>query len=273
MTYDLWLIGDLDVPRIRAALAALAHVPVGEVDVGSGWGDDRRPQAAALCTYEKVDGDLSYWLDIHLTTAEPTEEELAGHLAAELGVPVVYSAQSDPPSAFWLVEPDGTRTRARIEDEDLAETTLHLIDAVERPVALLPHVKVEAQPEVIRQHRMATPITDDFRAWLAAERPALVAALRSPVSRLAAWEATTVRMASGWPPDGWYPLDYFREDLSVRDQLATDAGQLPADAAARFTAALTAVDEAFRAGTREAGPDSPEPGWWWRRVPEPRPWP
>ena len=272
MTYFMMLIGRLDLDRLRAALAVFARVPVEQVDVSAKDIMERDWEAAVLCTYEPVAGDISWWLDIYLAASEPPEDELAEQLAAALGVPVVHSAQDYPPSAHWLVEPNGSRTRARIYDGDREDGMELLVDAVERPVALLPHVKVEPQPEVIREHRMPTPVADDFRAWLVAAWPAPADGVRSAASRLAAWEAMTVRMASGWPPDGWYPVEYYQDDLALRDELAGDAGQLPPEVAARFTAALASIDEAFRAGTREADPESREPGWWWRRVPDPQPW-
>ncbi|MEU4692463.1 hypothetical protein [Actinoplanes sp. NPDC023714] len=274
MTYDLLLIGDLDILRMQAALASVAQVPVEKVDVGSGWSGDRNWDAPVLCTYEELDGDISYSLDIHLSTVEPAVEELARHLAVELGELILYPAESNPPSAFWLVQPDGSRTRARIEDEDLDDTTLHVIDAVEKPVALLPDVKVELQPEVIWSHRMPTPITEELERLLAADPRILTrnAALTHAMDRLGAWEALTARMATGWPPDGWYPLEYWQDDMVMRDRLAADLEIIPQSVVDPFTAALARVDEAFRAGTREISGVAGEKGWWWRRAPEPAPW-
>jgi hypothetical protein len=53
MTYDLLLVGDLDVARLTAALAALVSVPVESVDVAAREAD-RDWDAAVLCTYEPV---------------------------------------------------------------------------------------------------------------------------------------------------------------------------------------------------------------------------
>jgi hypothetical protein len=88
-----------------------------------------------------------------------------------------------------------------------------VIDAVERPVALLPHVRVALQPEVIKDHEVPHPIADAFDSLLG-ERgliPETGSDLWYATMRLRAWEALTVRMTSGWPPDGWYPRAYFEQ--------------------------------------------------------------
>lgn len=274
MTYDLLLAGDLDVARLTTALAAMASVPVEAVGVAAADDEERDWSKPVLCTYEAVRGDVSWSLDVYLTEAvpgPPGEAEAATHLAAGLGMPVLYSAQSYPPSAYWLALPDGSRMRARVYDEDDAL----VIDAVERPVALLPHVRVDAQPEVIREHRMQTPVTDGFKVWLAAQMliPSKGDVLWSALDRLTAWEALTVRMSSGWPPDGRYPAEYYREDLQTRDELAADVARLPAVARDTFIKALARVDDAFSGQTREAAQTPTGRSWWWRRVPDPVPWP
>jgi hypothetical protein len=122
---------------------------------------------------------------------------------------------------------------------------------------------------------MPTPVTAGFEAWLAGEMmiPEREDVLRAACGRLAAWEALTVRMRSGWPPDGWYPEAFYQEDLANRDDLATDVDRIPPAVQSRFTEALTRVDEAFRAGTRDRPVAAEGQAWWWRRVPDPVPWP
>lgn len=268
MTYDLLLAGDLDVPRLTAALAAVAAVPAGAVDVAPADVEDRNWDATVLCTYRPVDGDIRWSLDIYLAaTASPSEAEAAESLAASLGLPVLYSTELNRPSAYWMALPDGSRTRARVYED---ETSL-LIDAVAKPVAWLPTVRVEAQPEVIREYRMPTPITDGLRAWLAAEllppdqvEPAL--------DQLGGWEAMTVRMTTGWPPDGWYPAAYFEEDLQNRDDLADATGRVPPEATGHFAEALARVDAAYRTATQEVKAAPEGRSWWWGRLPDPVPW-
>jgi hypothetical protein len=278
MTYYLLLVGDLVVARLAAALAALASVAVEAVDVALVDTAERAWDAPVLCTYEAVHGDVSWSLDVYLSDAvssAPDEAAAAAFLAVTLGLPVLYSAQPFPPSAYWLAAPDGLRTRARVYDDDQDDTTALVIDAVAAPVASLPGMRVAALPEVIRQHRVPTPVTDEFRAWLAAQMmiPSRGAALWSACDRLAAWETLAVRMASGWPPDGWYPAEYYRDDLPVRDELAADVDRVPPVVAGHFGEALARVDELFRAGTREEPTGPARRGWWWGRVPEPIPWP
>jgi hypothetical protein len=279
MTYDLLLIGDLHLARLTAALSVLVAVPVEAVDVAAAdGGEDRNWDALVLCTYEAVRGDVTWSLDVHVSDAVPAAPDLAAaaeQLTLALGVPVLFSAQAFPPSAYWLAAPDGPRTRARVYDVDSDDGTALVIDAVERPVAALPGVRVEPQPEVIREHHMPTPVTDGFRTWLATELliPEHGDALWSACTRLGAWETVTVRMRSGWPPDGWYPVTYYRDDLAIRDELAADANRLPPEVTGRFAGALAQVDEAFRSGTQD-DPDAPDGrGWWWSRLPDPVPWP
>ena len=272
MTYDLLLVGDLNLSRLTAALGALAAVPVEAVDVAAADVEERDWDAAVLCTYRPVHGDLSWSLDVYLTvTSPPSANEAAGSLAVSLETPVLYPAESLPPSAYWMALPDGSRTRARVYEVDKEEGTALVIDAVAKPVAWLPAVRVEAQPEVIREHRMPTPITKELAAWLAAEP--LTPERDGAVDRLAGWEALTARMVAGWPPDGWYPAAYYQQDLENRDDLAGDVHRLPAEVAGRFAEALTQVDDAFRAATREAAAVPEGRGWWWGRLPDPPPWP
>jgi hypothetical protein len=276
MTYDLLLAGGLDVPRLAAALAALAAVPVEAVDVAPADVEERDWDAAVLCTYRPVHGDLSWSVDVYVTgSAPPSVAEAAKSLALSLETPVLYPAEEFPPSAYWMALPDGSRTRARVYENDREDGVALVIDAVAKPVRWLPAVRVEAQPEVIREHRVPTPVTGEFTAWLAAELliPKRGDPVSSAIDRLAGWEALTVRMVSGWPPDGWYPAGYYQQDLENRDDLAGDVDRLPAEVAGRFAEALARVDEAFRAATREAAAPPEGRGWWWGRLPDPLPWP
>jgi len=275
MTYDLYLVGGLDVARLVAALAGVLAVPVEAVDVSAQDAPDRRWDAAVLCGFFPVSGDISFGLDVFVrddVPALPPPATVAQRLADELTEPILYAATDGfPESAFWMAVPGDGRTRARVLDGDAPDELVMTIDAVERPVASLPSVRVAAQPEVIREHRMPTPVADGFRRGLAGEGAGIGDPLRRAGNDLAAWEGLAGRMAAGWPPDGWYPEDFYREDLDTRDRLAAAAGSLTGPVGGRFAAALTEVDDAFRAGTREIGEPAPR-GWWWGRVPDPVPW-
>lgn len=274
--YDLLIAGDIAFARLRGALARINEVPVDAVDVAESDAEDRNWQAAVLCTCAPRTGDITWSLDIFVTDAAGAQRsvaEAAEALAYELRVPVLYDAGGVRPSAYWLAAPDGPRTRARVYDgpEDNDDGSL-VIDAVERPVALLPNVRVALQPEAIKDHLVPHPIADAFDTMLG-ERgliPETRDDLRYATTRLKAWEALTARMTSGWPPDGWYPRDYYDEDLQIRDELSH--ATVPAEVAEPFQRALEAIDAAFRAHTREVAFDV-DRGWWWGRVPDPEPWP
>lgn len=263
MTYDLFIIGDLDRARLAAALASLAGVPVTSVDVAAEDAEERAWEAPVSCTYTEVDGDVDWQLDIYLEGA-PSEENAAARLADDLDRVILYPAPIELPSAYFLAAPGGLVTRARLFRDDDAK---YQLDAVERAVPQLPSVPVAAQPEVIREYPVPAPITSGVSA------PPGVVAL------LGAWENLTSRMASGWPPDAWYPVEFYAQDLRVRDELAET--QLPVDVAA----ALEKIDEHFRTLTDNdvestlaallgiSRIDLRLRDWWWRRIPNPVPWP
>jgi hypothetical protein len=149
MTYDLLLAGDFDRATLAAALADLAGVPVDAVDIAGRDAENRTWDSPVLCTYEPVGGDLSWLLDIYLgmgVAHEPDVPTIAQPIAARLGTPVLWAAQDFPPSAYWLITPDGTRTRARLYDEENGDVAGYRLDAVEKPVPQFPSVRVEPLP-------------------------------------------------------------------------------------------------------------------------------
>jgi hypothetical protein len=289
VNYGFLISGELDRDRLAAALAEMLAVPVESVDVGDDGDDDRRWEAAVSCTVTPLRGDLHWHLDIYVSNAvpgPPPEPAAAAWLARRLRAVVGYSAAAEPPSAYWLVGPDGRRTRARIYEEDSDGRPAYRIDAVEHPLAALPEVPVAAVPEVIRNQPMATPVTDRLRRRLAAEG---AEPFRNAITHLGAWESMTSRLTEGWPPDGWYPAHYYREDLQTRDELAAITATLPEPARTEFAEAVAEVDRRFADATdddggqalrAEAGPASAEtpdlPGsnepWWWHRITHPVPW-
>ncbi|MBF9067440.1 hypothetical protein [Streptacidiphilus fuscans] len=288
MMYDLLLTGPLDAESLRTALERTFAVPVDQVDVSAADDPDRRWEAAVSCGYEPVLGDVSWHLEVitdeDVVIGQPTETEVARAVADALGRSVLFPAEPFPPSAYWLAAPGGPTVRARLYDEDPDEDsgeegTRYLIDAVAAPVPDLPDVRVEAQPEVIREHRMLTPVADAFTG----ESPS--PSVQQAGLLLAAWESFTVRMASGWPPDGWYPADYFAEDLETRDRLGRALMDLAPETSERLSSAIDRIDETYREGTaQDNGAALAEAlslprvelalrGWWWQRSPQPLPWP
>jgi hypothetical protein len=276
MTYDLLLAGDFDRATLADALADLTGVTSDAVDIADRDAEDRAWNSPVLCTYEPAGGDLAWLLDIYLGAGaahEPDVSVAAQLVATRLGTPVLWAAPESLPSAFWLVTPDGTRTRARVYDDADGDVAAYRIDAVERPVPQFPSVQVEPLPEVIREHRVPTPVTDELMAWLAGEDVVLPEgshdAVRQAGIYLAVWEQLTERIAAGWPPDGWYPADFYRDDLTARDQLETAFTRLPAAATGRFRWAIGRVDEKFKTRTHPTTtpPVSGGDAWWWQRVP------
>jgi hypothetical protein len=305
VNYGFLIFGELDRGRLTVALAEMLSLPVESVDVGDEGDDDRHWEAPVSCTVTPLAGDLHWHLDIYLSNtflAPPPESVAAAWVSARLRTVVAYPAAPSPPSAYWLVGPDGRRTRARIYEEDSALAPVYRIDAVEHPLAVLPGLPVAALPEVIRSYRMPTAVTDRLREqwqpWLAAyeeaaagpARPAAAAkAVRDTVTRLGAWEGMVTRLVEGWPPDSWYPAEYYWEDLATRDELAAVADSLPEPARDELRQALAEVDRRFAEATEddggqalaaETGPvpvgssDPSEHGdrWWWSRIPHPVPW-
>ncbi|MBB4696245.1 hypothetical protein [Paractinoplanes abujensis] len=132
--YILYLAGEVDRADLAAALTELT---ASEVDIGDDGQDDRNWAAPVSCTATPLAGDLRWHLDIYFTEAvvkTPPRSAAGAFLAGRLDTVVAYKGVELPPSAFWVVGPDGIRTRARIYDEDEG----YLIDAVEQPVAALP---------------------------------------------------------------------------------------------------------------------------------------
>ncbi len=292
MIYDYFLTAELQVDRLRTVLAESFGVTPADVNICAtgDWGEHHW-EAAVACSYERALGDLSWSLEVvsraELPTA-PSEESLASALAEGLGQAVVFPAQSLPPSAHWLSAPGEVRTRARIYDSDEADGTRFVIDVVGHQVAKLPQLRVERQPEVIREHRVPTPISDRFTAWLTnrSEPDTGHAGSAEWCARtwLSVWEGLTVRMSSNWPPDAWYPTEYYRQDLETRDDLDGIRGQVDQDVAERFAEALAEVDRTFHDATVDDGESTLAEalgiasaraalcGWWWHRRPELLPW-
>ena len=268
MNHGFWIHGELDRKRLAAALGELLSLTPAQVDVGDDGDGDRDWDAPISCTVTPVAGELHWYLDVYVGAAvadPPLEPIAAAWLANRLRTVVAYQSLPAPPSAFYLVGPDGTRTRARIYEEDSDGPTVLRIDAVERPLAAFPGLPVAPIPEVIREYRMPTPVTDRLRDT--------VPTARDFTMRLGAWESMVSRLAEGWAPDGWYPAEYYREDLHIRDELATDAQTEPLRAAlaeidTRFIELTT--DDDGQALTTATGPVPP--GWWWHRIPHPLPW-
>jgi len=290
VNYGFLIHGELNRDRLAAALASMLSLPADAVDVGDEGDDDRNWDAPVSCTVTPLAGDLQWHLDVYTrdtVRSTPPEPVAASWLARQLHTVVAYEAVPNPPSAYWLVGPDGRRTRARIHEQDSDDIPVYRIDAVEHPQSALPGLPVTALPEVIRSYRMPTPVTDRLRetlqSQLGAQWEAAEKATRHAVTRLSAWESMVSRLVEEWPPDGWYPAAYYREDLETRDELDNAQDTLPEPVKDEVMTALAEVDRRFAEATDEDGgqalmtetgplPRGASDAWWWRRIPHPRPW-
>ncbi|GGZ79806.1 hypothetical protein ACFOOM_07220 [Streptomyces echinoruber] len=184
MTYNFFTVDRLQPPRIADALISCLHVEQGAVDVADTDGDqeNRNWDALVTCDYSYVDGDVSLALDIYVqeaVTPQPPEPETASAFAAAARTIVLYPAEENIPSAYWLVTPTGLVTRARLMASD-DETPEYSIDAVEVAVPQLPRARVMQLPEIVREQYVPTPATKEFVLALAALREARTA---TPINR------------------------------------------------------------------------------------------
>lgn len=248
--YDLLFTGPCEPTDLEVALAAafalpLADIDVAEEDAGDRVVGDRFWSASVLATWGERHGDIALSLTITAVNDvgdRPTEAALAARLAELLGTPILYPATSYPPSAYWLADVHDQPARARLEPSDEVDAGVEddlalTITAVNRFVPALPLLHVTPIPEVIREHRLPTPLADAF------------AGPRSARNALAAWESFITRLTSGWPPDAWYPADYYAEDLHYRDEADALLPALVPDLAAAMASALHTLDEAYAAST------------------------
>ncbi|MFJ2707909.1 hypothetical protein ACIO3R_32625 [Streptomyces sp. NPDC087428] len=288
MMYNLLIAGRMEPHELATILSSTFHLSVEDVDVADYLGDaDRRNwEASVSCEYSALRGDLSWSLEIYAQKSiadPPSESVLAQRVATATGVVVLFPAMEHLPSAYWAATPEGNVTRVRLYESD-EEAPVYVVDAVEIPVRQLPNAKVMRIPEVVRELRIATPITDSFREQMPAHLLAQRGAEWKFSDCLAAWEKLVVHLASGWAGSGWCPPDMYRERLAARDGLATAPDQLPPGAVTVLRQGLQQLDSTYAHLTKEdprgsliglllgAEARGRQLGWWWHRRPEPLPW-
>ncbi|MEV7679534.1 hypothetical protein AB0O64_13385 [Streptomyces sp. NPDC088341] len=145
----------LEPAELTEALADVVRVPRGQVDVCAGRDDlgERDWEAFVLCTYRPVRGDVAMSLDIQVQPstavhgAPVTEPELAVAFARGTGVMVLHPDDRIDPETYWLTDPAGTVTRARLLASDDDPTT-YTVDAVETAVAAFPGAEVTPLAEI-----------------------------------------------------------------------------------------------------------------------------
>jgi hypothetical protein len=288
MMYNLLVTDPADPSRLAAVLASAFNVSLQDVDVADSLGDPdlRNWEAAVSCEYSTLHGILTQSLEVYARKSvadPPSESALAQRVAAATGTVVLFPAAEDIPSAYWAATPEGRCTRTRLYESD-DEDSVYVIDAVESPVRQLPNVRVMRIPEVVRELKIATPVSDSFDERLRTQSLTPDAAEWQISDRLGAWEKLVSHMESGWAGSGWCPPDLYRERLEARDGLEGVAPQ-PAEAiAAELRNALRQLDSTYARLTVEdqkaelagllLGPEARQRqlGWWWHRRPEPLPW-
>ena len=250
MVYDVLLTKPCEPAELVRALATVFAVPAAAVDVVEEDADHANWDAPVFATFAERHRDIALSLSItavDVVQDRPTEPELSARLADQLGSPVLYPADEFRPSAYWIIDRHGQPARARLEPSDerdpsVADELALTIDAVSRPIPSLPELRVSPIPEVIREHRMPTPLRDALvNEAGTASGPAY--------TELGAWEAFVNRMTAGWPPDNWYPAAYYAEDLSYRDEIDQAAKELPPSQVEAINAVLRLIDEAYDQAT------------------------
>ncbi|MGW3089738.1 hypothetical protein [Streptomyces sp. NPDC001108] len=300
MTYNLLTVDSLPASLIALALSSCLQVESHSVDVAHIDGDQesRDWDALVLCDYARALGDVSLSLDVFVQDSashRPTEPEFASSFAAAAQTLVLYPAEENIPSAYWLVTPTGSTTRARLlhSDDDQPHYSL---DAVEAPVSQLPDVHVMPLPEIAREQHVATPAASEFIQEMTRLRDSKEGAMGFELSDepgspsynarsfLAEWERMVRRMESGWHPTGKYPIDLYSEALLSRDRIDTISEQLPEPVAALLRSSVQEVDKKFKeltvrddrwaseSGLSHSPTDLSESKWWRRRKPRNSPW-
>ncbi|WP_406214401.1 hypothetical protein [Streptomyces decoyicus] len=300
MTYNFLSLHELQPHQIASAIAVFLKVPSDSVDVADADGDqdDRNWDAAALCDYSRVQGDVSLSLDIDVqewVPDQPDEADAALAFAVSSRTAVLYPAEENLPSAYWLVTPAPIVTRARLNASD-DEPPTYTVEAVEEPVRELPAAQVMQLPEILQAQKIPTPTADQFTAAIQKLRESQENAtdplledepgtlLYEARVGLFLWERMVRRMESGWEPSGRYPLDMYRKDLQLRDELAQYTMTAPPKVRELLSNAVQQLDDVMAQHTvqdehgvligRHPGESSQHSKleWWWHRTPEPAPW-
>ncbi|MER5640893.1 hypothetical protein ABT095_28585 [Kitasatospora sp. NPDC002227] len=278
VAYSIITVEAPDRDSLRLALAEQFAVPPGEVELADAGETDGRNWAARVsCEFERLHGDVSHVLAVHAAAdrpSAPAEPVLAAGLAVRLRQVLLVHNSGVRPSAYWAALPDGSMVRARVYESD-DEDAAYRVDAAEAAIPGLPHVPVERISEVIRDVPLPTPVVEAALREAGPDGARPAGGDPHFVNRLRAWEMLTVRMARSWPPSAWYPAEFYREDLELRDSLEGAGG---------LAAALDRIDEDFRQLTADdggaaLGAEIGVPGaqlalrpWWWRRRPLEIPW-
>jgi hypothetical protein len=281
MMYAFLVAADAIPKETPSILAEAFGVQVAETDVSdSSELESRNWDAVVTCETEPLAGDLRWSLEIYAAEEvkqQPAEEQLARHLAQQLGIAVFFAWNGEVPWIRQVALPTGGLTLARVvaaEDEESGFS----VEAAEAPIPGIPQVSVAHLPEVVRAFEILTPVTDAVVPRDSVGKQKEIRGL------LVNWERLCTRMRSGWPPSGWYSAAMYQEDLEYRDELqALLDGWSDVDQYG-ISEALRELDSQYRELTIEDGGralsaalrrDVGGPAamsWYWRRRPQPLPW-
>ena len=271
MIANLLISRCLNPSELVSVLSDVVGVPTSQVDVCHVEGDQegRDWDAAVLCTYHYVRGDIVMSLDIYVRDDidNPNEEpEVAAAFARRAETGTLYSDDRVDPETFWLADPDSTVTPARlvasegVGKED--EMPTYTVQAVEAPSSAFPNAEVTPLAELLRDVPIPTPIA----AAIDLDSPAVVV--------LTIWERLIRRMAGDWAPSGRYLPELYAEDLTMRDHLEREIAASPDTERATLRDATAKIDAMFRDLTEENPVKvTNRAGWWHTRLPRLLPWP
>lgn len=281
MMYGFMTKGSRVPELLPKFLSETFHVQLAETDVSDSaeW-DDRNWDATVTCEYEQLEGDLEWSLTVYAADEvahQPSEEQLAVHLARTLAMPVFFAWGAELPWVRRVALPTGDLTLARVLQSEETGTGFS-VESAESPLEDFPDIPVARFPEVVRAFDVPTPMTDSLRSTGSTDIPAMIGGL------LANWERLCVRIRSDWPPSGWYSADLFREDLEFRDQLESALREVPENERKSVETGMRELDASYRELTViDEGlalshalqcevTDLADRPWYWHRRPLTLPW-
>lgn len=281
MIYNILLSGFVDTGKLKNALSGIFGLPATCVDVSKDDDfDSRNWNAQVSAEYSVGSGDVSCSLSVYSADGvvnQPTEEKLSLQLANSLSIVIFFPPNENIPNLWRVATPRGEVAYARIWEPEYYTDAFRITD-IEIPVPELPDASISKFPEVIKVLQLPTPIVD---AHILGAGEGKLWKIRDLAVN---WERLTVRMASGWPPSGWYPAYMYEEDLQDRDRAQRLAVEVSAEGHGPVLDMFDELDAAYRRMTVDDGgralaeacgfpiDDLAGRRWHWLRRPARTPW-